>query len=822
MHSRRTFLRALAGVVALPFPFRFFAPVAATQCARADRSAFDAESAMRGNVLWYRHPAPPGRLLFEGLPLGNGRLGALVGGDPGRERIDLTEGSLWQGNRNSELMANGQFPYIWAGDSAGQRLPDGRFPPPYPANPFGSFQLLAKLGLAVPAHAPAAVRNYRRELDLGQAVARVVYDLDGVRYRREAFVSHPDRVLVLHLSQSGGGAYSGRLTLDGTHGEATHGGENVARVQFAGQFDNGLRYAATAQACHDGGRVAERSGALVFDGCREVTVLVAAATNYAPHIAHAFMDAAERPLRVAEARIEAAARHTAQRLLQRHVADHRALFNRLEIDLGTASPAQRKLDTAARLRARVRTGKPDPELEAAYLQFGRYLAIAGSHGGLPTNLQGLWLTGNHPPWNADYHTDVNLEMNYWLPDRAGLGACFEPLADYCLAQLPAWAANTRRWFNDPRNPFRNTSGRLAGWTVAISENIFGGNGSKWNPAGNAWLCDNLWHHYAYTQDRAYLARVFPLLKGACEFWQARLIETTVIDPETGARRNVLIDDHDWSPEQGPDNTRGITYAQELVWDLFGNFVQACRVLDRDADYARTIGALQQRLYLPRVSPLTGWLEEWMTPKDLGSPTHRHLSPLIGLFPGDRIVVGKSPAALIEGARRLLIARGMHSFGWGNAWRALCWARLKDGERAYQLLLNNLAPSDGRTNGTAPNLFDVYALGKQGIFQIDANFGTPAAMLEMLLYSRPGYIELLPALPRAWPRGHVSGIGARGGFIVDLAWDRGRATTVTLHSVGGTATDVAYGKWKARVELEPGSSSTLHVSGGDTRRVSTAQ
>jgi len=553
---------------------------------------------------------------------------------------------------------------------------------------------------------------------------------------------------------------------------------------------------------------------LHFDRCESVTVVLAAATNYVPDLSRGFIDTTGDPLDTARSRVDAATTRSVRNLRQRHVADHRALFDTMQVDLGASLPAQRKLDTWTRLKARARSGVPDPELEALYLQYGRYLTIAGSRDGLPTNLQGLWLAGNQPPWNGDYHTDVNLQMNYWLPDRAGLGACFDALADFCLAQLDAWTENTRRWFNDPRNPFRNTSGKLAGWTVAISVNIFGGNGWRWHPPGNAWLCNNLWHHYQYTQDRDYLARVFPLLKGACEFWQARLIETRVADPQTGKTRRMLIDDHDWSPEQGPDDARGITYAQELVWDLFGHFVEACRVLERDADDARTIAGLRERLYLPRVSPVTGWLEEWMSPEDLGSPTHRHLSPLVGLFPGDRIRPQHSPKALVEGARRLLEARGMRSFGWANAWRALCWSRLENGEKAYQLLANNLAPSRGDGNGTATNLLDVYHLPGQGVFQIDANYGMPAAMLDMLLYSRPGRIELLPALPRAWPKGHVTGIGARGGFAVDLAWADGKPVHVVVHSIGGTRTTLVHGKASVPVALERGGSMRLaRTSGG---------
>jgi alpha-L-fucosidase 2 len=248
-----------------------------------------------------------------------------------------------------------------------------------------------------------------------------------------------------------------------------------------------------------------------------------------------------------------------------------------------------------------------------------------------------------------------------------------------------------------------------------------------------------------------------------------------------------------------------------VWALFGNFCTAATELRCDNSAAARISGLRKRLYLPQVSPKTGWLEEWMSPDNLGETTHRHLSPLVGLFPGDRIRPdGSTPDDIVAGATALLTARGMNSFGWANAWRGLCWARLKDADKAYQLFVNNLRPSADGSNGTAPNLFDIYELGPgDGVFQIDANFGTPAAVVEMLLYSRPGHLELLPALPDAWAAsGSVRGVGARGGFVVDLSWRDGKPTEVRIRSVGGRTTTVAHGDTSRSVTLRPGASVTL--------------
>jgi alpha-L-fucosidase 2 len=296
-----------------------------------------------------------------------------------------------------------------------------------------------------------------------------------------------------------------------------------------------------------------------------------------------------------------------------------------------------------------------------------------------------------------------------------------------------------------------------------------------------------------------------------------LLSVSVTDPATGLARDVLIDDADWSPEHGPTDAKGNTYSQELVWDLFNNYRQASSLLGKDADYAATIARLQARLYLPQVSPKTGWLEEWMTPDSLGEPEHRHLSPLIGFFPGDRIIANGSPPALIDGVTRLLEARGTGGYGWACAWRAICWARLGDAEKAYQLILTNLSPSKNHSNGTAQNFFDMYALdASTDAFQIDANFGTPVAMLEMLMSSRPGLIELLPALPKAWAAsGSVTGMGARGGFRVDLAWSQGKLVSVTVHSASGGRTRLKWRRWNREIALQPGKSVTFTLGPGQT-------
>ncbi|WP_427917775.1 glycosyl hydrolase family 95 catalytic domain-containing protein [Streptomyces sp. cg40] len=734
------------------------------------------------NTLWWQAPADDNSMIEQGLPVGNGRLGALASNDPGHEVLLVTDATMWTGGLNDTLDSDGQFPY-------------GRAD-------FGSLTLLARLTVDIPDHDLGAVSGYRRTLDLEQGVATTSYVRSGVTYQRQLFASRPDDVIVLHFTQNGGGRYTGTVDLAGTHGEPATDARS-----FGGTLANGLRYGAAVTAYGSGGSVTVNGSRVAFSGCKDVTVVLSGGTNYAPNSAAHYRDPSLDPQRLARTKVAAAAKHTAATLLHTHVADHGALFGQLGISLGTSSADQRALDTWERIQARARDGVPDPELEASYLQFGRYLMIAGSRGSLPMGLQGNWLDGNDPDWMGDYHTDINIQMNYWMADRAGLSQCFDAFTEYCVAQLPDWTDVTRRLFNDPRNRYRNSSGKNAGWTVAISTNPYGGGGWWWHPAGNAWLSNTLWEHYEFTGSRAHLAKIYPLLKGAVEFWEARLLTTTL----PGSSKEVLIADSDWSPEQGPLDAKGITYAQELVWALFGNYCVAAAELKKDTAYAGTIAGLRKKLYLPVVSPKTGWLEEWMSPDNLGETTHRHLSPLIGLFPGDRIRPdGSTPKDIVEGATALLTARGMESFGWANAWRSLCWSRLKNADKAYQLVVNNLRPSTNGSNGTASNLFDIYQVDVgNGIFQIEANFGTPAAMIEMLLYSRPGHLELLPALPDAWAAsGSVTGVGARGGFVVDLHWKDGKPTEVKIRSVNGRTTTVAFGTTTRTVRLTPGESVTL--------------
>ncbi|GAB3838769.1 glycosyl hydrolase family 95 catalytic domain-containing protein [Kribbella italica] len=780
--DRRRFLQA-AGMIGLAAGLPAFAPHPAVARPAGDRPVPDSQ-ALR---MWYRTPAAEAKMIEEGLPLGNGRLGALIGGGPDDTALFVTDATAWTGGVNSTLDAAGQFPYN--------------------AEEFGSFQLLTKARVRLDGHTPAAVEDYRRRLDLSNGVVVTTYRWNGVTYRQEAFSSHPDDVIVLRLTSSAPAAITGAVTLEGTRDESVTAVAREQRVELVDDLGNGLRYAATAGVATVGGQAGANGTAVTFTGAEEVVVVISGGTNYRPDSSIGYRDSALDVAGLARRKLRDALDVRGERLLATHGADYRRAFDTFSLDLGASTDQQRALDTAARLAARdVPEPAPDPEFEALYLQYARYLTITGSRGGLPTNLQGLWLEGNNPAWFSDYHNDINLQMNYWPTHRFGLAGFAEPLLNYCLAQLPEWSKQTRELFNDPRNRFRNSSGRIAGWTVAISTNIFGGNGWWWHPAGNAWLCLELWQHYEHTMDRQHVRRMMPLLRGAVEFWETRLIETTLGDGTT-----VLVADKGWSPEHGPQDGIGTTYDQELVHALFGHFVEAARLLQTDGELASRAQAMRDRLYLPEVSPTTGWLQEWMSPDNLGDAQHRHLSGLVGWYPGDRIRFDNQPAEYVEGVRKQLEVRGFESFGWAVAWRAACWARLKDSNRAHLCISGVLRQPNGRLGGSAINLFDVYKTDGY-IFQIDANYGVAAAILEMLVHAKPGVIDLLPAVPAVWKDGSVKGMGVRGGFTLDMTWKNGRPATVTLHSTGGTRTELRVGDWRKTITLRPGRSVTVRPQG----------
>ncbi|WP_316815603.1 glycoside hydrolase family 95 protein [Pedobacter nyackensis] len=769
--------------------------------------------------LWYNEPAnasikdnPNGWVSdaewLKALPLGNGFLGAMVFGDVNKERIQLNEKSLWSGSQQEsdnpeahkslaqirDLLFAGKYKEATELTNKTQICVNKGSGQGSGANvPFGCFQTLGDLWLDFETKAPYS--GYYRELDLINGIALTKYEQNGVKYQREVFISNPDKALIVRLTASKPNALSFNLAINRPE-KFTTVAENNKLVMSGSMTDGkggeGMKYKAYATPVVTGGSVRTTGNSIRITKATSVTIVVTAATDYRLHYPDYINNNFENELN--EITKKAVAEQYT-RLRDRHVKDFSSFMRRSDLVLGNGFNTD--IPTNELLDKNVKT-KNESALYTLYYQYGRYLLLSSSRAGsLPANLQGIWANQIQTPWNGDYHTDINVQMNYWPAEVTNLSETSGPLFDLISS------------LQEPGKKTAKIQYNTTGWVLHPITNVWGytspGEHPSWgmHVGAGAWICLNLWEHYAFTNNKSYLSQLYPILKSSSIFYLNWLVK----DKETGK----LVSGPSPSPENSfvaPDGSRaqismGPSHDQQVIFDLFTNTLKSAQILNiQDAAFLNKLKDALGNLARPEIGS-DGRLMEWAKEFKEVEPQHRHLSHLFAVYPGNEITLEQTPE-LAEAAKKSLSARGDGGVGWSFAWKIALWARMGDGDRAFSILNDQLKPTMSRDTkydgggGTYYNLFDACPP-----FQIDGNFGVIAGMAEMFLQSHQGFITLLPALPKAWKDGEIKGMVARGGFVIDIKWKDGKITSASLLAKSGGSCQLRYGVKKVDLKTVPG-------------------